>query len=138
MCRLKHIEPIRKANKLIAKLLAKKMYEEDEDFPGDEDEYYFYVNAGSKVRKENRTSEALALKVRDTAPNAGLVDALTAEGSILGAGALAAPENLSEEGTKNLMDSLCKEGVAKVKQTKPKDEAEAEKVDPKRPWESLD
>ena len=136
LCRLNRLESnIRKANKLIAKLLAKKMFEEDEDFPGDEDEYYFYVNAGSKVRKENRTSEALQLKVRDTAPNEGLVDALTAEGGILGAGALAAPENLNEEGTKNLMDSLCKDGVAKVKTPKAKDEATAEKVDPKQPWE---
>ncbi|CAE7609904.1 unnamed protein product [Symbiodinium sp. CCMP2592] len=112
---------------LIAKLLAKKMFEEDEDFPGDEDEYYFYVNAGSKVRKENRTSEALQLKVRDTAPNQGLVDALTSEGGILGAGALAAPENMSEEGSKNLLDSLCKEGVAKAKPPKVKDEAGTEK-----------
>ncbi|CAE7632499.1 unnamed protein product, partial [Symbiodinium sp. CCMP2592] len=128
----------KKANKLIAKLLAKKMFEEDEDFPGDEDEYYFYVNAGSKVRKENRTSEALQLKVRDTAPNQGLVDALTSEGGILGAGALAAPENMSEEGSKNLLDSLCKEGVAKAKPPKVKDEAGTEKVEPKEPWEMCD
>ncbi|CAE7212310.1 unnamed protein product [Symbiodinium sp. CCMP2456] len=127
----------KKAKALIEKLLKKKMYDEDEDFPGDEEEYFFYVNGGSKMRREAKTTESLGLKVKDTAPDKGLVDALTSEGGMLASGALPAIEGMNEEGSKNLLDAMVKEGVAKPKPAKAKTEEDAEKMAPKEPWESL-
>ncbi|CAE7833246.1 unnamed protein product, partial [Symbiodinium necroappetens] len=127
--------PAEKAKALIDRLLKKKMYEEDEDFPGDEEEYFFYVSGGAKMRRESKTTESLGLKVKDNAPDKGLVDALTGEGGLLASGALPTMEGMNEEGSKNLLNAMVKDGVAKPKPAKTRTEEDVEKLAPKEPWE---
>ena len=112
------------------------MYEEDEDFPGDEDEYYFYVHQGGSVTKDNKVTEKTTIQIDDKNPDKDLGEALIGEGGMLASGALPAVEGMAEEGTKNLMDAMHKEGVTKTKQPKPKEQKESEQVEPKQPWES--
>ena len=125
----------RKAKKLIDNLTKKKMYEEDEDFPGDQEEFYFFVHQGGKVRKDNKTTERVGMRVDDVNPDKELGEALLGEGGALAAGALPALEGMHEEGTRNLLDAMHKEGVGKAKTPKRQEDKEAEKVEPKEPWE---
>jgi hypothetical protein len=51
-----------KALQLITKKIAKGLFEEDEDFPGDPEEYWFWHKAASESKKVERVSEVMALE----------------------------------------------------------------------------
>ena len=120
------------------KLTAKQMYHEDEDFPGDPEEFFFYVGQGAKVRKESKTADKMAMRVQDDNPDKELGDALLSENGLLASGSMANPVGVSDEGAKNLLDTMATEGVKKTKAPKPKDDQEEkEPVVPKESWESF-
>ena len=127
---------MRKAADLIQRLHAKKLFEEDEDFPGDPEEFYYYVHAGGKVRKDTKTSEKTKMTIKDKKPDKELGEALVSEAGPLGAGALPAPGGMHEDGQKALMESMHGE-VKKSKPPKPNRETEAEPVEPQELWELL-
>ena len=70
-----NIGNVRKAAELIAKLTKKGMYEVDEDFPDDPEEYYYFVGQGTMVRRDDKTKEKMSLKIKDN-PDKELGDAL--------------------------------------------------------------
>ena len=123
---------------LVARLKKKGLYEEDEDFPGDEEEYYFMVGEGSKYRTDHKVKDKVAMQIKDKAPDEELAAAMLEEDGPLASGGAPAMARMSEEGTKNLMEIMHGE-TKKVKQRKVKnnDPEAAEKLEPTEPWEQL-
>ena len=125
-----------KAKKLTASLRQRGMWYWDEDFPGDEDEIYFYGSQARRVDHENRVTEGMALTT-STQPGQETLDAMTGEGGVLGQGVLPDAGCSTSDGDKALWKDVSKSDVAKPKpKPKKKDEKETEEVVPKTPLES--
>ena len=113
------------------------MYEADEDFPDDPEEYFFFVGKGSTVRKEDRKTEKLSMKISDNNPDKDLGQALLEDGPLT-AGALPSTNAVTEEGSKAVLEALHGEvQKTKPKPNKEKTTEETHELEPKEPWESL-
>ena len=125
----------RKAKALVDKLYKKGMYEADEDFPDDPEEYFYYVGQGGMVRKDDKKSEKMSLRIKDQAPDKDVAQALLEDGP-LSSGAMPAMGMATEEGGKAVLEALHGE-VQKVKPPKNKDKQkeETEPLAPKQAHE---
>lgn len=132
-----NIGNVRKAAELIAKLTKKGMYEVDEDFPDDPEEYYYFVGQGTMVRRDDKIKEKMSLKIKDN-PDKELGDALLESGP-LAAGALPSVGGASEAGSKAVLEALHGE-VTKAKAPKKteKSKEETEEMEAKEAWEHPD
>ena len=132
-----NIGNVRKAAELIAKLTKKGMYEVDEDFPDDPEEYYYFVGQGTMVRRDDKIKEKMSLKIKDN-PDKELGDALLESGP-LAAGALPSVGGASEAGSKAVLEALHGE-VTKAKAPKKteKSKEETEDMEAKEAWEHPD
>lgn len=90
------------------------MFYEDEDFPGDDDESWFFIRIGEKVRRDDETSEKMSLKAKSEVSEE-LRQALTDQDEgILRPGAL--PKvSAAKQGSKELLDAL---GKASARESK--------------------
>ena len=92
---------------LVAKRKASGLFYEDEDFPGDDDECWFFMKCGEKVAQSDETAEKLKLSAK-TEVDQDLRMALTdPDSGILRPGAL--PKiSAGRQGSKELLDSMAK------------------------------
>eukprot|EP00434_Breviolum_minutum_P027123 symbB.v1.2.023987.t1/scaffold2239.1/size84866/4 len=114
----------KKAQALMEKLKKSEMYEEDEDFPKDEE----VSTSIMWVRLRKR----LLVGFQDKNPDKDMMAALTGEGGVLGSGMMPKIGNMSEQGEKALAECLEDTTVSKRKAPKaPKTPKEPEEVIPK-------
>ena len=78
--------PEKKAMALVKKLKEKGMYHFDEDFPGDEEEIFYYVGGGNTLKNENITTTSAKVEIKDN--NKDLTNVLICDGGALQSGAL--------------------------------------------------
>ena len=97
-------------------------------------EIFYYLNAGNELKREDITSEGVALKMSE-AGNKDLVESLTVEGGPLQCGALPDADAATDAGKKNLVESITSAGVA-VAKPKPAKREPSEKLEPKSLLES--
>ena len=127
--------PKAKADALIAKLRAKGLFYFDPDFEGDEEEIYYYVGAGTELKDQSITSEAVGLKIK-TKGDKEVTEALIAEGAALAHGAMPAVPVGNQEGSKAVVEAVtggsAANGSEKPKSKKRKTEkGETTEVKPK-------
>ncbi|CAK9031959.1 30S ribosomal protein S6, partial [Durusdinium trenchii] len=103
-----------KFKNLIGRRKAAGLFYEDEDFPGDDDESWFFMRIGEKVRRDDETSEKMSLKAKSEVSEE-LRQALTDQDEgILRPGAL--PKvSAAKQGSKELLDALGKVAAPKKK-----------------------
>ena len=109
-------------------------------------ELWFYVGQGGELSKATTVSDATSLKIKDKAPDKGLVNALTSTEGPLVAGAMPRVGNVSEGGTKALLESMGEDKVTNKKgkrQSKATPKAtgagsKAEEVTPNTPKEEAE
>ena len=94
-------------------------------------EIYFYVGRGDLLRSDDITKESVSTKVQDSG-NKELVEALTTGDGLLAGGMQPGVRTASDDGTKQLLESVMVDSakVEKVKAKKEKKE-KTEKVEPK-------
>ena len=96
-------------------------------------EIYYYTNDGAVIKNEVSTLEATSVKVQEVG-NQQLAEALTVEGGPLQAGALPEAAVATNEGQKELHESISNAGVAAAAKPKPNKNRRgegAEKATPK-------
>ncbi|CAJ1432246.1 unnamed protein product, partial [Effrenium voratum] len=123
--------PEAKYKALIAKRRAAGLFYEDEDFPGDEQETWFYMPAGHQVRRDDRRSEQMAVKGRVKCDQE-MLNAMVKEDGPLAGGALPAVVAATEAGKRKLHEVVTKESVAAAKK-KPRAAEESNKSEPVKP-----
>ena len=105
----------------MGRLKDKDMFEYDLDFPGDEEEIWWYVEQGGEVSKETKVEENMGVKVKDKNPNQEMLLALTEEGP-LASGACPSIGAVGEKGQKALHEAINQQSSKPPK--KPKKEKE--------------
>lgn len=125
----KRFQDVSKFNQLVKARKESGLCFEDEDFPGDEDEMWFWMRAKQKYSHANITEESMKLKGKADVDK-GLREALIdGENGILRAGVLPKVEGASSSGAKALLNNIT--AVAAAPKKKPKDKKDPEEVVPK-------
>lgn len=114
----------------MGRLKDKDMFEYDLDFPGDEEEIWWYVEQGGEVSKETKVEENMGVKVKDKNPNQEMLLALTEEGP-LASGACPSIGTVGEKGQKALHEAINQQSSKPPKKPKKEKEEKAEEVQPK-------
>lgn len=127
--------PEQKALSLVKKLKEKGMFYYDEDFPGDEEEIYYYIGEGNVAKDKNSTSESQKVTLKESGKE--FAEALTSEGAALEHGVLPAVPSASEAGAKALLEAVASGSTVATK-TRPNREKNLEKAEPKSLAEPLD
>ncbi|CAK9008792.1 unnamed protein product [Durusdinium trenchii] len=111
-----------KFEKLIQERQKQGLWYEDDLFPGDLDEAWFFVRVGEKVKQDNETLEKLTLTAKADV-NDDMRAALTdAADGVLRPGALPSTSAVGKDGNKALLDALGKAvAIAKPKRSKERD-----------------
>ncbi|CAL1165491.1 unnamed protein product [Cladocopium goreaui] len=109
--------PAAKVEQLTALLKSRGMWYWDPDFPGDEEEIYYYAGTGNQIRRDDITAEGMSLRGTANA-DAPTLEAVAGEGGPLASGALPALETASPEGIKNTWQATNAGPVVKVKAPK--------------------
>lgn len=128
--------PEQKALSLVKKLKEKGMFYYDEDFPGDEEEIFYYVGEGNVVKDKNSTSESQKVTLKESGKE--FAEALTSEGAALEHGVLPAVPAASDAGAKALLEAVASGSTVATKGKRPNREKNAEVAVPKSLAEPLD
>ena len=100
-------------------------------------EIYFYINAGNKLRSDDVTTESASVNIRDKG-NKELAEALIdPEGGALACGFQPEVQAATEEGQKNLHETLHASTVQKPKKGKGQSTEKTEKAEPQTLDESI-
>ncbi|CAK9069956.1 unnamed protein product [Durusdinium trenchii] len=119
-----------KFNKVVKAREAAGLFYEDQDFPGDVDETWYFMRVGSSFKTENTTSESVNITAASRLDKAGL-QALTDESDgVLRAGALPEISGLSQQQNKGLLTAMAQAAPVKSKK-KEKEKNKSEEVVPK-------
>ena len=96
-------------------------------------EIWWLCGTGKSITSDNVVSESMSLEAREKNPSNQLLEALTGESGALQAGILPSSGLETQEGDKNMWDSVLKAQTQKAKPAKRKREEkeEAEEVKPK-------
>ena len=127
--------PAKKAMALVKKLKEKGMYHFDEDFPGDEEEIFYYVGGGNTLKNENITTTSAKVEIKDR-NNKDFTNAMICDGGALQSGALPNLEGASESGSKAVLEAVSSATTVQVKAKQPKEKDAAKKAEPKTVLES--
>ncbi|CAK9034304.1 unnamed protein product [Durusdinium trenchii] len=116
-----------KFNKVVKAREAAGLFYEDQDFPGDVDETWYFMRVGSSFKTENTTSESVNITAASRLDKAGL-QALTDESDgVLRAGALPEISGLSQQQNKGLLTAMAQAAPVKSKK-KEKEKNKSEEV----------
>lgn len=111
------------------------LYYEDDDFPDDPDEAWYYMPHGNKIRKDDKTKESVSLRGK-AKMDSEMLKSITAEGSALAAGAVPNVHAATEKGKQKLLQAVASAPVAAKKKVKaPTKEPASEVVQPSTPIE---
>lgn len=128
--------PEQKALSLVKRLKEKGMFYYDEDFPGDEEEIYFYIGEGNVLKDKNSTSESQKVTLKEAGKE--LAQALTSEGAPLENGALPAVPAASDSGAKALLEAVASGSAVATKAKPNRERTTPDKATPKTLAEPLD
>ena len=130
-----NVYPEDKAEKLCKKLFAQGRYYEDEEFPGDNDEIFYYVRQPRKVNVDAVTSEKASLSANMKVGDASVMEQMTGSDGVFAAGAMPAMKAASAAGAKAVADMVAGDGTQKGQKPRktPKAANEAEIVLPTTP-----
>ena len=118
-----------KFDQLVASRKASGLCFDDDDFPNDVDEMWFWMKAKQKYTQANITEEAMKLKAKAEVDK-GLREALVdGESGILRAGVLPKVEGASSAGAKALLNSIT--AVSTAPKKKPGKDKNPEEMQPK-------